>query len=41
MSSIQETIHQMGRQAQAAAYQIAQLSEDGKNGTNGDGPEWR
>lgn len=31
MSSIQETIHQMGRQARAAAYQLAQLSSDEKN----------
>lgn len=29
--SIQETIHQMGRQARAAAYQLAQLSSDEKN----------
>lgn len=31
MSSIQETIHQMGRQARAAAYKLAQLSSDEKN----------
>ena len=31
MSSLQETIHQMGRQARAAAYQLAQLSSDEKN----------
>jgi glutamate 5-kinase len=31
MSTIQETIHQMGRQARAAAYQLAQLSADEKN----------
>jgi glutamate-5-semialdehyde dehydrogenase len=31
MSTIQETIHQMGRQARAAAYQLAQLSSDEKN----------
>jgi glutamate-5-semialdehyde dehydrogenase len=29
--SIQETIHQMGRQARAAAYKLAQLSSDEKN----------
>lgn len=31
MPTIQETIHQMGRQARAAAYQLAQLSADEKN----------
>jgi glutamate-5-semialdehyde dehydrogenase len=31
MSTIPETIHQMGRQARAAAYQLAQLSADEKN----------
>jgi glutamate-5-semialdehyde dehydrogenase len=31
MSEIQKTIHQMGRQARAAAYQLAQLSSDEKN----------
>ena len=31
MSTIQETIHKMGRQARAAAYQLAQLSSDEKN----------
>lgn len=31
MSSIQETIHQMGRQARAAAYKLAQLTSDEKN----------
>jgi glutamate-5-semialdehyde dehydrogenase len=31
MSSIQETIHQMGRQARAAAYKLAQLSSEEKN----------
>jgi glutamate-5-semialdehyde dehydrogenase len=31
MSTIQETIHQMGRQARAAAYKLAQLSSDEKN----------
>ena len=31
MSEIQETIHQMGRQARAAAYALAQLSADEKN----------
>ena len=31
MSEIQETIHQMGRQARAAAYQLAQLTSDEKN----------
>ncbi len=31
MSTLQETIHQMGRQARAAAYQLAQLSSDEKN----------
>lgn len=31
MSSLQETIHQMGRQARAAAYQLAQLSSEEKN----------
>ena len=31
MSFIQETIHQMGRQARAAAYKLAQLSSDEKN----------
>lgn len=31
MSTVQETIHQMGRQARAAAYQLAQLSSDEKN----------
>ena len=31
MSQIQETIHQMGRQARAAAYKLAQLSSDEKN----------
>ena len=31
MSDIQETIHQMGRQARQAAYQLAQLSSDEKN----------
>ncbi|GAA5129710.1 glutamate-5-semialdehyde dehydrogenase [Luteolibacter yonseiensis] len=29
--SIQETIHQMGRQARAAAYKLAQLTSDEKN----------
>jgi glutamate-5-semialdehyde dehydrogenase len=31
MSAIQETIHQMGRQARAAAYALAKLSADKKN----------
>ncbi|MEY3896357.1 MAG: hypothetical protein RLZZ214_1877, partial [Verrucomicrobiota bacterium] len=31
MSTLQETIHQMGRQARAAAYKLAQLSSDEKN----------
>jgi glutamate-5-semialdehyde dehydrogenase len=31
MSTIQETIHQMGRQARAAAYELAQLSSEEKN----------
>jgi glutamate-5-semialdehyde dehydrogenase len=31
MSTIQETIHQMGRQARAAAYQLAQLGSEEKN----------
>lgn len=31
MSEIEETIHQMGRQARAAAYTLAQLSTDEKN----------
>ena len=31
MSEIEETIHQMGRQARAAAYKLAQLSTDEKN----------
>ena len=31
MSDIQETIHQMGRQARQVAYQLAQLSSDEKN----------
>lgn len=31
MSDIQETIHQMGRQAREAAYKLAQLSSDEKN----------
>ena len=31
MSTIEETIHQMGRQARAAAYKLAQLSSDEKN----------
>jgi glutamate-5-semialdehyde dehydrogenase len=31
MSEIQKTIHQMGRQARAAAYQLAQLTSDEKN----------
>ncbi len=31
MSNIQETIHQMGKQARAAAYKLAQLSGDEKN----------
>ncbi len=31
MTDIQETIHQMGRQARAAAYQLAQLTSDEKN----------
>jgi glutamate-5-semialdehyde dehydrogenase len=31
MSEIQETIHQMGRQARAAAYQLAQLTSSEKN----------
>ncbi|MCP5532223.1 MAG: glutamate-5-semialdehyde dehydrogenase [Akkermansiaceae bacterium] len=31
MSDIQETIHQMGRQARQTAYQLAQLSSDEKN----------
>ena len=31
MSTIQDTIHQMGRQARAAAYQLAQLTSEEKN----------
>jgi glutamate-5-semialdehyde dehydrogenase len=31
MSEIQQTIHQMGRQARAAAYALAQLTSDEKN----------
>jgi glutamate-5-semialdehyde dehydrogenase len=31
MSEIKETIHQMGRQARATAYQLAQLTSDEKN----------
>ncbi|MES2924456.1 MAG: glutamate-5-semialdehyde dehydrogenase [Verrucomicrobiota bacterium] len=31
MSTLHETIHQMGRQARAAAYQLAKLTSDGKN----------
>jgi glutamate-5-semialdehyde dehydrogenase len=31
MSTLQETIHQMGRQARAAAYQLAQLTTEEKN----------
>ena len=31
MSTIHETIHQMGKQARAAAYQLAKLTSDGKN----------
>lgn len=31
MSTIQETIHQMGKQARAAAYQLAHLSSEEKN----------
>jgi glutamate-5-semialdehyde dehydrogenase len=31
MSEIQETIHQMGRQARAAAYELAQLTSNEKN----------
>jgi glutamate-5-semialdehyde dehydrogenase len=31
MSTLQETIHQMGRQARAAAYKLAQLTSDEKN----------
>jgi len=31
MSTIQETIHQMGRQARAAAHRLAQLSSEEKN----------
>lgn len=31
MSTLQETIHQMGKQARAAAYRLAQLSADEKN----------
>ena len=31
MSALQETIHQMGRQARAAAYRLAQLSSGEKN----------
>jgi glutamate-5-semialdehyde dehydrogenase len=31
MSAIQETIHQMGKQARAAAYKLAQLSSEEKN----------
>jgi glutamate-5-semialdehyde dehydrogenase len=33
MATIQETIHQMGRQARAAAYRLAQLSSEEKNAT--------
>jgi glutamate-5-semialdehyde dehydrogenase len=33
MSTIQETIHQMGKQARAAAYRLAQLTSDEKNAT--------
>jgi glutamate-5-semialdehyde dehydrogenase len=32
MPTLQETIHQMGRQARAAAYKLAQLTSDEKNG---------
>ena len=32
MSTLQETIHQMGKQARAASYALAQLSADEKNG---------
>jgi len=32
MSTITETIHQMGRQARTAAYQLAQLPSEDKNG---------
>jgi glutamate-5-semialdehyde dehydrogenase len=31
MSEIQQTIHQMGRQARGAAYALAQLTSEGKN----------
>jgi glutamate-5-semialdehyde dehydrogenase len=31
MSTLQETIHQMGQQARAAAYKLAQLTSDEKN----------
>ena len=31
MPTLQETIHQMGRQARAAAWQLARLTSDGKN----------
>ena len=31
MSTLQETVHQMGRQARAAAYKLAQLTADEKN----------
>ena len=31
MSTVHETIHQMGKQARAAAYQLAKLTSDGKN----------
>ena len=31
MATIQETIHQMGRQARAAAYHLAKLTSDEKN----------
>jgi glutamate-5-semialdehyde dehydrogenase len=33
MSTIEQTIHQMGKQARAAAYKLAQLSADEKNAT--------
>ncbi|MEX1116464.1 MAG: glutamate-5-semialdehyde dehydrogenase [Akkermansiaceae bacterium] len=33
MSTIQETIYQMGKQARAAAYRLAQLTSDEKNAT--------
>ena len=31
MSTLHETIHQMGKQARAAAYQLAKLTSEGKN----------